>query len=320
MSGFDTLKASRQASITKLVTAAEKLVNGGAKSYEDNRFWAPIIDKSGNGYSIIRFLPAPAGEDLPWIRYWDHGFKGSTGRWYIENSLTSIGQTDPIGELNSKLWNTGRDEDKEIARLRKRRLHYVSNILVISDPANPANEGKVFLYKYGKKIFNKCNDIMQPQFKDEEPVNPFDFWTGANFKLKIRNFEGYRNYDKSEFDKPSSLYGADDKRLEEVYEKLYSLKEFLDPKNYKSYAELTQKLNQVLGSGAEMNSLLTTAEQVQLSNTSSSQTVGKTAVASESKSVESLPWAASASDKNTADDDDYDDSTLSYFAKLAKSV
>ena len=314
MSGFDTLKAARHASIAKLVTAAEKLVTT-TKSYEDARFWAPTIDKSGNGYAIIRFLPAPAGEDLPWVRFWDHGFIGPTGRWYIENSLTSIGQPDPAAAMNSQLWNSGRDEDKDTARARKRRLHYVSNILVLSDPGKPSNEGKVFLYKYGKKIFTKCNDIMQPEFKDEEPVNPFDFWTGANFKLKIRNYEGYRNYDKSEFDKGTALFGSDDKRLEEIFEKLYSLKEFVDPKNYKSYAELSAKLNQVLGTKDSF-----TANQAD-------QTAGKTsapAKVAESKSApdqkaSEVPWSSNTSEEDNGGEDE-DDSTLSYFAKLAKSV
>ena len=203
---FEKLKANRDNAIQKLVAASA--TNTEKKDYGDDRMWKPTVDKAGNGYAVIRFLPAAEGEDLPWVRYWDHGFKGSTGRWYIERSLTSIGQQDPVSELNSQLWNTGRDEDKEIARQRKRRLHHVSNILVVSDSANPENEGKVFLYEYGKKIMDKIMDVMQPQFADETPVNPFDFWGGANFKLKIRNVEGYRNYDKSEFDAPKAPHGT----------------------------------------------------------------------------------------------------------------
>ena len=177
---FANLKQNRASAIDKLINAASK--DTEKKSYGDDRFWAPTVDKAGNGYAVIRFLPSPEGEDLPWVKYWDHGFKGPTGRWYIENSLTSIGQKDPVSEMNTQLWNTGREEDKELARMRKRRLHHVSNILVISDSANPENEGKVFLYKYGKKIMDKVMDVMQPQFQDEKPVNPFAFVSQDNYK------------------------------------------------------------------------------------------------------------------------------------------
>ena len=245
---FANLKSSRGSSIDKLVQAAEAVsTKAETKSYDDDRFWKPTRDKAGNGYAVIRFLPAKEGEDLPWVRYWDHGFKGPTGLWYIENSLTTIGQDDPVSEMNSVLWNSGRDEDKATARDRKRRLHYASNILVVSDPANPQNEGKVFLYKFGKKIFDKIMDVMQPQFADEQPVNPYDFWEGADFKLKIRKVEGWVNYDKSEFATAAALYNGDEGQLEEVYNKLYSLADFTDPKNYKSYDELKAKLNKVLG-------------------------------------------------------------------------
>ena len=184
---FANLKSSRGSSFDKLVKAAEAVsTKTESSSYGDDRLWKPTRDKAGNGYAVIRFLPAQEGEDLPWVRYWDHGFKGPTGLWYIENSLTSIGQEDPVSEMNSVLWNSGRDEDKTIARERKRRLHYVSNVLVISDPSNPENEGKVFLYKFGKKIFDKIMESMQPAFEDEEPINPYDFWEGADFKIKIR--------------------------------------------------------------------------------------------------------------------------------------
>jgi hypothetical protein len=184
---FANLKRNRNA-IDQLVKAAEATnTNQSGNKYTDDRIWKPTVDKSNNGYAVIRFLPASEGSELPWNRYWDHGFKGPTGRWYIERSLTSIGQNDPVGELNSKLWNSGIESDKEVARKQKRRLHHVSNVLVISDPGNPANEGKVFLFQYGKKIFDKLMDAMQPDFQDEEPINPFDFWSGANFKLKIRD-------------------------------------------------------------------------------------------------------------------------------------
>ena len=300
---FADMKKNRSSAITKLTAAAEKVGGAGEKkSYEDNRFWAPAVDKAGNGYAVIRFLPACKGEDLPWIRYWDHGFKGPTGRWYIENSLTSIGQTDPVGELNTKLWNSGREEDKEVARLQKRRLHYVSNVLILVDSANPANEGKVFLYKFGKKIFDKIVDIMQPQFEDEKPVNPFDFWEGADFKLKIRNVEGYRNYDKSEFSDAAPLFGGDEKKLEDTYNTPYSLKEFTDAKNYKSYAELSKKLSEVLG---ETGQPLTTAESTDLDE---STPAPRKATAT----------AAAPRAEASTQDSDGEENTLSYFAKLAK--
>ena len=205
---FANLRNNRT-SIDALTKAAEAASGGQQqqKSYTDDRFWKPTVDKAGNGYAVIRFLPAPEGEDLPWVRYWDHGFQGPSGLWYIENSLTSIGKDDPVSEMNSVLWNSGRDEDKETVRKRKRRLHYVTNIQVIHDAENQANEGKVFLYKFGKKIFDKVMDVMQPQFQDENPINPFDFWDGANFKLKIQKVAGYRNYDKSEFAAATPLSG-----------------------------------------------------------------------------------------------------------------
>lgn len=297
---FDKLKQSRAAAIDKLLAAAG--TENSKVNYGDDRIWAPQVDKAGNGYAVIRFLPAAEGEELPWVRYWDHGFKGSTGRWYIEKSLTTIGQNDPLSELNSKLWNSGREEDKEIARSRKRRLHHVSNILVISDPSNPENEGKVFLYKYGKKIMDKVMDVMQPQFQDEKPVNPFDFWAGANFKLKIRNFEGYRNYDKSEFESVSELHSGDEAKLEDVYNSVHSLKEFTDPSAFKTYAELSKKLHEVLG-----DEVLADSYQGEVADT---PPVAKTAAAPESVSTPEPPF-------DTQKEDDTE--TLSYFAKLAQS-
>lgn len=308
------MKQNRDAAINKLVNAAEK--TGAPKTYGDDRLWSPVVDKSGNGYAIIRFLPAREGDDLPWARYWDHGFKGPTGRWYIENSLTSIGQPDPVSEINSILWNSGNDKDKEIARERKRRLHYVSNILVVSDPANPSNEGKVFLFKYGKKIFDKIMDLMQPQFQDETPVNPFDFWAGANFRLKIRNFEGYRNYDKSEFDKSTELFGADDEKLEEVYGKLHALSDYTDPTKYKTYAELKRKLIEVLGEEAVNGSASIASAPVSEVNVGRSYEPAAPAASSSSfdEPEDDVSSISSSSTSSGGDDDD-----LSYFAKLAQS-
>jgi len=242
---FASLKKNRNKSLEKLNAQLEKI---STKSYSDpneGKFWKPTRDKAGNGFAVIRFLPAPQGEEMPFVRVWDHGFQGPTGLWYIENSLTTLGQDDPVSEFNSKLWNSGVESDKEQARKQKRRLKYVSNIYVLKDPANPENEGKVFLYAFGKKIFDKLNDLMNPTFEDEDPVNPFDLWEGANFRLKIRQFEGYPNYDKSEFDAPEPLFDDDDK-LESVWTAQHSLQEIVDPKNFKSYTELKTKLYRVL--------------------------------------------------------------------------
>ena len=242
---FASLKKSRKNSLTSLVKEAEKLTQRESKG--DDRFWKPEVDKSGNGFAIIRFLPAPQGEDLPWVKLYDHGFQGPGG-WYIENSLTSLPgqQKDPVSEHNSMLWNSGIEANKDIARKQKRRLKYFSNILVVKDSAHPENEGRVFLFQYGAKIFEKLQFAMQPQFEDEEPMNPFDLWEGCDFKLKIRNYEGYRNYDKSEFDSPSPV-ADDDEDIESIWNSQYSLTDFLDPKNFKSYGELKARLDKVLG-------------------------------------------------------------------------
>ena len=311
---FADLKKNRAAGISKLVAQAQKAAGGEGdkKSYNDDRLWQPQVDKAGNGYAVIRFLPAGKGEELPWVRYWDHGFKGPTGRWYIENSLTTIGQKDPVSDLNTKLWNSGREEDKELVRARKRRLHYVANILVLSDPANPANEGKVMLFKFGKKIFDKILDVMQPAFQDEKPVNPFDFWEGADFKLKIRNVEGYRNYDKSEFASSAPLFGGDEGKLEEVYGQLHPLKEFTDPKNFKTYAELERKLMEVLG---ESGQVLTTAEQTELDEKATAPRKATAEAAPIRESFVQKPAAKAAAE---TEDGGEDEDTLSYFAKLAK--
>jgi hypothetical protein len=290
MSTFASLKKS-SGSIDKLARELEKLNTPATNSSEDTRFWKPELDKAGNGFATIRFLAAPAvdgDEALPWVRIFDHGFQGPGG-WYIENSLTTIGQKDPASEYNSILWNSGIEANKEIARKQKRRMKYISNILVVSDPKNPDNEGKVFLFKYGKKIFDKITEAMNPQFEDEKAVNPFDFWAGANFKLKIRKFEGYPNYDKSEFDKPSALYDGDDAKLEKLWKSEYSLKDFLDPKHFKSYDELKTKLNRVLG--------LDGAPAASKSKASDEKPASK----------ETAPWS-----------DDEDDDDMKLFEKLAR--
>jgi len=297
---FASLKKSRGNSLSRLVQESNKLTSGSQQSSGgDDRFWKPEVDKSGNGYAVIRFLPEPNGEDLPFVRIFDHGFQGPGG-WYIENSLTTIGEKDPVGEYNSELWNNGTDAGKEQARKQKRRLSYYSNIYVVKDPANPANEGKVFLFKYGKKIWDKLNEAMNPAFEDEDPINPFDFWGGADFKLKIRNLDGYRNYDKSEFDTPAALLNGDDDDLEKVYNSMYSLADFLDRKHFKSYDELKAKLDRVLGR--------TGAAPAARAEDYDAAPVAK------APEMKSAP-APKVSDEVSFDDDD---DSLSFFEKLAE--
>jgi hypothetical protein len=242
---FENLKKqSKLGSLTeKLVKEVEKMSTSGGGP--DDRFWKPEMDKTGVGSAIIRFLPAPEGEELPWVKMYAHAFQGPGG-WYIENSLTTIGQKDPVSEHNRELWNSGSEKDKETVRRQKRKLSYYSNIYVVKDPAHPENEGKVFLFKFGKKIFDKILNAMQPEFEDEEPINPFDFWGGANFRLKIRKVEGYWNYDKSEFDRSGPLLDDDD-ALEAIWKKEYSLSAIVAPDQFKSYEDLEKRLKYVLG-------------------------------------------------------------------------
>ena len=309
---FANLK-SKSMDISKLVTAATEASGqtSNTNKYQDDRKWKPTVDEAGNGYAIIRFLPAMEGQDLPWVRYWDHAFKGPTGQWYIERSLTTLGQNDPLGELNSRLWNSGIEEDKETARRQKRRLHYVTNILVVNDPANPANNGKVMIYEFGKKIFDKIMDMMQPEFPGETPVNPFDFWSGADFELKIRNVAGYRNYDKSDFKSPTPLFEADETRLESTYNSLYDLNEFqvpnypnaFDANWFKSYDDLKAKLDTVLGHA--------TGNGATLKNEALAQSAESAPIRSASEpTVVSAPAAQPPAAEST-------DDTLSYFAKMA---
>ena len=296
---FENLKTNRT-DVSKLVSAVQEATGATTqkKSYEDERFWKPTVDESGNGYAIIRFLPAGEGQELPWVRYFDHFFKGPTGQWYVEKSLTSIGQKDPLGELNSRLWNSGIEDDKETARKQKRRLHHVANVLVISDPANPANEGKVFLYDFGKKIMDKIMDIMQPQFPGEEPVNPFDFWSGADFEMKIRNVAGYRNYDSSEFAAVSPLLNDDD-ALESLWKKQFSLAELVAGDQFKTYEELKTRLDYVLGNKKTATPEYEVADEDD----------GRGA-------AEELVTAAVSTTPSSVNEDD--DDALSYFQKLAE--
>jgi len=297
MSFASLKKQSKLGSLTaKLVKEVEKMSNNGGQG--DDRLWKLECDKSGNGYAVIRFLPAPDKEDLPFVKLYSHAFQGPGG-WYIENSLTSLGQKDPVSEYNTQLWNNGTDAGKETARKQKRKLTYMSNIYVVKDPANPENEGKVFLYKYGKKIFDKLTAAMQPEFEDEEAIDPFDFWQGANFKLKAKNVAGYRNYDSSEFAATSALLDDDD-AMEAIWKKEHSLAELVAADQFKSYDELKTRLGYVLGNKQVRNDAETVEQEVE--DVRASAPVVET--------VESVSRPST-----TEDEDD----TLSYFAKLAES-
>ena len=302
---FVTLKKNRQNELEKLTSELSKL-NSSPQNREQDDYWKPEVDKSGNGMAIIRFLPAPEGEEIPFVRIWDHGFKGPGG-WFIEKSLTTIGQKCPVSEYNSMLWSQGTEADKTFVRTyTKRRLSYISNIYVVKDPANPENEGKVFLYKYGKKIFDKLTDMMSPEFDDETSVNPFDLWEGANFRLKMRNVEGYRNYDKSEFDSPSAL-SDDDEELEKIYNKEKSLAALVDPSNFMSYDELKSKLYRALALDGNGTANTVTADEL----TVESPKPRTVAVREQPSQPES--WS-----EDNEETDQSSDAGLSFFENLAK--
>ena len=304
---FQNLKKNSQSTISRLTQELDKL-NKGSESYKDDRFWKPEVDQAGNGFAVIRFLPAVDGEDVPWTRIFTHGFKGPGG-WYIENSLTTIGKKDPVSEMNTVLWNSGTEKDKEIARERKRKLSYIANILVVSDPKHPENEGKVFLFKFGKKIFDKIMEKIQPEFADDQAVNVFDFWQGANFKLKIRKVAGFTNYDKSEFDNPSAVLDGDDAKLETLWKKQYGLKEFNDPASFKSYDELKTRLNEVLNGDAKVTSK--TAESFGDMDDEDSYPKTKSAPTMKQKSPPKVS-------EESEDEDGEEESALDYFKKLAQ--
>ena len=307
MSFADLKKQSKLGSLTsKLVKEVEKMntPQGG-----DDRLWKPEMDKSGNGYAVVRFLPAPEGEDLPWVKLYKHAFQGPGG-WYIENSLTTLGQKDPVSELNTTLWNNGTDAGKEEARKQKRKLEYYSNIYVVKDPANPQNEGKVFLYKFGKKIFDKIMGAMQPEFEDEEPINPFDFWAGADFKIKIKKVAGYWNYDSSEFARPGALLDGDDDALEALWKKEYSLQEIVAADQFKSYDDLKKRLNMVLGVSAPKSRPV--AEEV--NDEDDFRGSSRELTDDLRGELNSLQPTASTSSYSDEDEDD----ALSYFQKLAE--
>jgi len=245
---FSELKKQSGKNFLEVLSQELNKIMASESNKEDERFWQPSVDKAGNGYAVIRFLPPPPNETLPFVRIWEHAFKGPTGKWYIEKSLTTLGQNDPVSDYNTRLWNSTNDDEspaRKQARAQRRKLVFISNVYILNDQNEPENNGKVKLFRYGKKIFEKINEKMNPQFADEEPINPFDLWTGANFKLKVRTVEGYRNYDKSEFAKPGPLFD-DDQKLEAIWKQEHSLQQFVDPSTFKSYDELQRRLNEVL--------------------------------------------------------------------------
>ena len=304
---FDTLKKNRSNSLNKLNSQLEKIQSKSYSDPNEGKMWKPTRDKAGNGFAVIRFLPAPSGEDFPFVRIWDHGFQGPTGQWYIENSLTTLDRDDPVSEYNSKLWNSGVEEDKAEARKMKRRLKYVSNILVVSDPSNPQNEGKVFLYQYGAKIFGKLQELLNPQFEDETAADPFNMWEGANFRLKIQKVAGYPNYDKSVFDTPSAI-SDDDEELKRIYSQEHSLQELVDPKNFKSYDELKAKFYRVLALDQAASTPSTAAE---VDDLDMSNFGGNTP----EPTLSVMPEAQASAPSMSMNDDDDDD--LSIFKELA---
>jgi len=293
-------------SLDKLRAAMESAspTEGAKKSYSDDRYWKPELDKTGNGFAVVRFLPTPQNEEMPWVSYFDHGFQGPGG-WYIEKSLTTLNKKDPVSEYNTQLWNTGIEANKEIARKQKRRLHYVSNVYVVSDPKNPDNEGKVFLYKYGKKIFEQLKEAISPAFEDEAAINPFDLREGANFKIKIRKVDGYWNYDKSEFDSVAPLFEDEDK-LNEIFSSANSLTDIIAPSEFKTYEELKEKLDRTLGltgsvSTSTAESVAEDLEEVPWSNVNT-------------ESVADEPVISSAESTSPSEDED----AMDYFKKLAQ--
>ena len=303
---YNSLRTNRKQHIQKLTDEIQKSQNQ-ERGFGDDRMWNVTRDKSDNGYAVIRFLPPAEGEDLPWAKFWDHGFQGPGG-WYIENSLTTIGKQDPVSEYNTELWNNGTEAGKEQARKQKRRLRYVSNILVLQDPAHPENEGQVRLFQYGKRIHDKIMEIMYPEFQDEEAVYCFDFWDGADFKLKVRRYDGFVNYDKSEFDNPRQLFDTDEE-MEALWNKQYKLSEFTDPDGgrFKTYEELKTKMTRVLGLGGDQTEQIASAEEVSpvfeqpKFDTKETETIGSTEI----------------DDKFVSDSGDKSADAMSYFKKLA---
>lgn len=317
-SSFASLKKNRNKAFEKLTEQLDKIGSKGYTNPEADKYWKPTRDQAGNAFAIIRFLPEPEGEDFPFVRLWDHAFQGPTGQWYIENSRKTVGsdEPDPVAEMNAKLWNSTTDDEspqRKQVRKQKRRLHYISNIYVIKDTGNPDNEGKTFMFKYGKKIYDKLNELMNPSFEDEEKVNPFDLWEGANFRLKIRVVDGYPNYDKSEFDSPGPLFEDDDK-MEVIWKQSHSLKDVVAPQNFKTYEELQARLHRVLGlvPGADAKGASTTTFEDEVDDDIDMSKLSKPQIKSAASPKIKEQEAHSITTSNDGDDDD-----LEYFKTLA---
>ena len=307
---IQALRKMRNTDFGKITSEFEKIANpesaGGKKSYQDDRFWKLEADKAGNGTATLRFLPRVEGDELPWVRIFNHSFQGPTGKWYIENSLTTLDEKDPVGELNSKLWNSGSEANKEIARKQKRKLSYICNVLIVSDPKHPENEGQVRLFKFGKKIFDKIMDKARPTFEDEKPVNVFDPFEGADFKLRMRKVDGYANYDQSTFMEPSELASGDEEKMVEILNKQHKLSEFLDRKNFKTFEELSKKLSDVLdGDAAPIKSAASLSEDEDY--------VAPTRNAS-------APAPAATKPVTVAKSSDDDDDVMAYFQNIANEA
>lgn len=306
---LNTLRKMRNSDFGKITAEFEKIANPSSetKSYQDDRFWKLDPDKAGNATATIRFLPRVEGDELPWVKIFSHGFQGPTGKWYIENSLTTIGENDPVGELNTKLWNSSGDDnspERKQARAQKRKLSYIANVLIVSDPKHPENEGKVFLFKFGKKIFDKIMDKARPTFEDEDPVNVFDLWEGADFKLRQKKVEGYPNYDQSAFASPSPVMGGDENKILEVVNSQHKLRDFLDRKNFKTYEELSRKLASVLNTeAAPMKSAAQMVEEV-----------------SDEPAIERVAATKKVKVEKPKVEEDDDDDALSYFQRIANEA
>lgn len=301
---FSDYLANRQSAMTNMVENLQKDINQGSRSGDDDRIWKPKMGSDNTGYAVVRFLPGKDVSKTPWIRMYDHGFQGPSGKWYIENSLTTLGQQDPVSEYNSKLWNNGTESGKEQARKQKRRTSYYANVLVVKDPANPQNEGKIKLYKFGQKIFDKVMTAMQPEFADEDPMNPFDLFEGANFRIKIKMVGGYWNYDSSDFERPAPL-SEDESKLEQIFNGQYDVHELIAPDQFKSYEELQQKLNMVLGEGPSAQETQTAADVEKVEAKSEFDDYFKSDTTTSEGSV--------SSSETSTDDDDLE----SYFKSLA---
>jgi hypothetical protein len=342
---FSQLKRNSKKNLETLTKEAQKLVN--KPSFDDDRFWKPTINKDGNGSAVIRFLDAPEGEEVPFVKYYKHNFKNpKTNQWYIENSRTSLGnnEPDPCGEYNSKLWATGIESNKKIARDQKRKQVFVSNIYVVNDPAKPECNGKVFLYEYGAAIFGILNDAMHPvddgSGEVPDPINPFSLFEGANLKLKIRSVESdingskkkLPNYEKSTFDEVGPLL-PDEDDMEAVWNQCHKLQPFLDPSNFKSYEQLKARLDKVLGLNS--NTAHEDPQEVETPYSKNSQRPNWKGSAGEDEDDDDIPFTVakrvkevepdeddtpgdSEDDEPSAVVDDDEDEGMSFFKKLAE--